>query len=191
MNPPISLSVMKVAALCVARRSVYHQLADVECFDSARDVRSFEGGMPVVCHAPCGPWSAYCAHQSRASAELKELGPLCASWLAECGGVLEHPAHSRLFDFCYLPKPAGGLRIRRRGELWSIEVDQAWWGYNQTKTTWLCFSGVEPREITLPLRLHEPKGDRRRQQVMSHNQRAATSPALAQWLVDVARRTRI
>lgn len=46
---------MKVAVLCVAPKSVYHSLKDVECYDINRDVRTFEGGMPVVGHPPFAP----------------------------------------------------------------------------------------------------------------------------------------
>ena len=51
-----------VAALCVAPNSLYKTMPGVECYDQARDVRSFTGGMPVVAHPPCRAWSAYTAH---------------------------------------------------------------------------------------------------------------------------------
>ena len=86
-----------VAVLCVSKNSIYKRIERVEAFDLARDARTFGGGMPVVAHPPCRSWSAYCAHQAKPLAGEKELGPLCVAWLRECGGVLEHPAHSRLF----------------------------------------------------------------------------------------------
>jgi hypothetical protein len=45
--------------------------------------------------------------------------------------------------------------------------------------------------LVLPYREHDSRageGDRRRQQKMSKHQRAATTPELAQWLVDAARK---
>lgn len=173
-----------VAVLCVAKKSVYKGIEGVEAYDPNRDVRTFAGGMPVVCHPPCRSWSAYCAHQAKPLPGEKELGPLCVKWLKECGGVLEHPAHSRLWDECGLPKPGWTANMN---DLWSIEVSQAWWGDTRTKNTWLCFSKINPLFITYPFRLHESEGDRRRWQLMGKQQRSATHPSLAQWLVDAAR----
>jgi hypothetical protein len=155
----------------------------VDCYDIKRDVRTFAGGMPVVGHPPCRSWSAYCAHQAKPMPGEKDLGPLVVEWLRKCGGILEHPAHSRLFDHCGLPKP--GQEARR--ELWSAEVSQSWWGDTRTKTTWLCFFGISPLDVHWPLRLHSATGDRRRWQVMSKHQRSATHPAMAEWLVATAR----
>lgn len=174
-----------VAALCVAAKSVYRSLQNVECYDLRRDVRTFAGGMPVVAHPPCRSWSAYCAHQSKPLPGEKELGPLCVEWLRKCGGVLEHPAHSRLFDATGLPKPG-----ETKDGLWTVEVLQAWWGDSRTKKTWLCFSGIGKATVQFPIRLHDPSGDRRRWQLLNSTSRSATVPAMAEWLVDVARRSR-
>lgn len=174
-----------VAVLCVASKSVYHSLPGVEAFDPKRDVRTFAGGMPVVAHPPCRSWSAYCAHQAKPEPGEKDLGPLCVDWLRKCGGVLEHPAHSRLWDACRLPKPGWS---HSRG-LWSAEVLQAWWGDTRSKSTWLCFFGISPLDVEWPLRLHDANGDRRRWQVMSKTQRSATTEAMARWLVETARKT--
>lgn len=174
-----------VGVLCVAGNSVYKTIPGVDVWDKARDVRGFTGGMPVVAHPPCRTWSAYTAHQAKAPAGEKELGLLCADHLRRWGGVLEHPAHSRLFSAAGLPMP--GQRI---GDLFTMLVWQAWWGYPMRKATWLCFSRIDIRNLVLPYRHHDSasgEGDRRRQQVMSHNQRSATHPALAEWLVQAAR----
>jgi hypothetical protein len=173
----------RVAVLCAARNSVYKGLDGVEVFDIDRDARTYCGGLPVVCHPPCRAWSAYCAHQAKPLPGEKDLAPMCVSRLRECGGVLEHPAHSRLWDELSLPKPSEP----QRDGLWAMAVKQAWWGDSRTKATWLLFSGVCPNDIEVPLRLHNPAGDRRRWQVMSKHQRAATCPAFAKWLIGVAR----
>lgn len=169
-----------VAVLCVAPQSIYHSLPDVECYDKNRDVRTFTGGMPVVAHPPCRSWSAYCAHQAKPEPGEKELGPLCVDWLRQCGGVLEHPAHSRLFAHCNLPKPG-----EVKDNLWTVAVSQAWWGDTRLKKTWLCFSSIPA--VTVPMRPHDVAGDRRRWQVMCKAQRSATHPEFAKWLVETAR----
>lgn len=180
--------VKPVAVLCCAPESVYYSIPGVECFDLNRDVRSFTGGSSIVAHPVCAPWSAFCSHQWKPVDGVKDLGPLCVEWLKKCAGILEHPAYSRLFQACDLPMPG-----HRKGDLWTLEVSQAWWGYSMLKKTWLVFNGIEPDEVipTIPRRHHNSKdgeGDRRRQQKMIKHQRAATVPSMARWLVETARR---
>lgn len=172
-----------VAVLCCSPKSAYQKLPNVECYDQNRDVRTFAGGMRVVAHPPCRSWSAYCAHQAKPEPGEKELGPLCVEWLKKCGGVLEHPAHSRLWDACKLPKP-GWTHSR---DLWSMEVLQGWWGDSRSKVTWLLFAGISPNDIRVLYRFVDAAGDRRRWQLMSKTQRSATHPAMAEWLVNAAR----
>jgi len=156
----------------------------VEIYDRNRDARTFPGGMPVIAHPPCRSWSAYCAHQAKPEPGEKELGLWCCEQLRTWGGVLEHPAHSRLFAAADLPKPGEP----ERDGLWSIAVLQAYWGDTRRKATWLCFSGVEKSAIVIPFCLRASDfGDRRRWQVMSHQQRSATVPAFSAWLVEAAR----
>jgi hypothetical protein len=171
-----------VAVLCVSRKSVYHRLSDVECYDASRDAYSFLGGCPVVTHAPCRAWSAFTSHQAKPLPGEKELAIFCAQRLRECGGVFEHPAHSRAFAACCLP-----VAGQSKGDLWTIEVWGAEFGFRLLKRTWLCFSGVSPRDVKLPARLVPHGGDRRREQLMSRNQRAATTLEMAEWLVNIAR----
>lgn len=172
-----------VAVLCVARNSIYKELPGVDAYDCDRDARTFAGGLPIVAHPPCRAWSAFCSHQAKPVEGEKDLAPMCVDWLKQCGGVLEHPAHSRLWDHCNLPKPG---KPERDG-YWSISVKQCWWGDTRSKNTWLLFHGVEPSQVELPFALHSAYGDRRRWQVMSRHQRAATPRAFAEWLVGVAR----
>lgn len=174
-----------IAVLCAGPRSIYKGMMDIEVYDKVRDARTFLGGMPVLAHPPCRAWSAYCAHQAKPEPGEKDLGPMCVEWLRRDGGILEHPAHSRLFDFCKLPRPG----VTSRADIWTAEVLQAWWGDTRTKTTWLCFFGIRPNLVSVPLKLHDPKGDRRRWQVMSHAQRSATVPEFAKWLVHTTRFT--
>ena len=174
----------RIAVLCAARNSVYKDIQDVDVYDIERDCRTFPGGMPVVAHPPCRAWSAYCAHQAKPLPGEKELGPFCVEKVKENGGILEHPAHSRLWEHCELPKPGW----ESRGDSWSMAVSQAWWGDTQTKETWLFIVGIYPDELEIPFRLHHPAGDRRRWQLMSKNQRAATSQSMAIWLVETARK---
>ena len=176
-----------VAALCVKPRSVYFSLPNVVCYDERRDVRSFAGGMPVIAHPPCRAWSAFCAHQAKPLPGEKELGPLCVGWLRKCGGVLEHPAHSRLFEFCGLPLPGN-----QPSEIWAVEVLQTWWGGHTgtRKRTWLVFFGIPPKSIRLPLALLADRDEKRLWQIMRRSSRSETCAEMAMWLVDAARKAR-
>lgn len=171
-----------VAVLCAAPNSVYNSIPGVDVYDRSRDCRSFTGDAPVVAHPPCRSWSAFCRHQAKPEPGEKELGPWCVERVRENGGVLEHPAYSLLWNHCKLPLPGQGMR---QG-LWSACVSQAWWGDVRSKNTWLLFSRISIAEVEIPFRLHSPKGDRRRWQVMSKHQRAATPPAMAKWFVETA-----
>lgn len=170
-----------VAVLCCSKRSVYKSFEGVDCYDIDRDARTFTGGFPVVAHPPCRSWSAYCAHQAKPLPREKELAPMCVLWLMRCGGVLEHPAHSRLWDAMELPKPG-----ERKYGLHCVAVQQCWWGDSRTKNTWLLFSRVDLSKVNFPPK-RETNGDRRTWQLMSKEQRSATHPEFARWLVEVAR----
>lgn len=172
-----------VSVLCAARNSVYKGMQDVDVFDIQRDARSFCGETSVVCHPPCRSWSAYCSHQAKPMPGEKDLGPWCVEQVKRCGGVLEHPAHSRLWDHCGLPR----VGDPERDGMFSMWLEQSWFGDTRTKNTWLFLVGVDREKLTIPFRLHNPNGDRRRWQCMSKNQRAATSFEMAEWLVSAAR----
>jgi hypothetical protein len=172
----------RIAALCVSPRSPWRKMPGVECYTKNHPVELFRGGMPIVAHPPCRAWSAFTRHQARPSPGEKELGPLCVHWLLECGGILEHPAHSRLFYEFGLPLPG-----KSQGELWTRYVEQSWWGDTRSKGTWLCFCRIEPRHVFWPLSLHDPRGDRARWDRLSKAGRSKTPPRMVQWLAGVAR----
>lgn len=179
----------KVAVLCVAKNSVYKQIPHCDVYDIDRDARTFPGGMPVVAHPPCRLWSAYCAHQAKSEnpeAE-KALGIWCVVQVNKFGGVVEQPAHSRLWDTCGLPKPGWAVDVRNHG--FSIELPQFWFGDPREKSTWLWFNGVLPCDLPrIPFRLKPEGGDRRIWQLMSSkNQRERTPIAFAEWLVQCAK----
>lgn len=138
-----------------------------------------------MAHPPCRAWSAYCGHQAKPEPGEKELGPLCVEWLRKEGGVLEHPAHSRLFRACGLPEPG-----KRRGDFFTLPVMQAWWGFDLPKKTWLVLCGVDPRQLEIPWS-EVPAGAHAAWKRKSKHQRAATCDELAHWLVSVARTARV
>ncbi len=190
-----------IAALYIDPRGPYPKLEDVDAWDAARDARLYEGPYPVVAHPPCGPWSSL-KHLSKMGVIEHAMAPGAVSTVRRFGGVLEHPATSKLWDWCKLPKP--GAPADSFG--FSIEVDQCDWGHVARKTTWLYICGLRgelppmpaPREPT-----HWCSGSRGATRsdgsprsgspvppgikVCSAAQRRRTPPAFALWLLELAR----
>ena len=167
-------SMQTVAILCAARNSVYKTLRAVDVYDEQRDARTFPGGMPVVAHPPCRLWSAFCRHQAKSPDPETEmdLGLWCVEQVQRCGGVLEQPAHSGLFEMA--------------GVVPTVTLCQSDWGHTEIKATWLYVRGCGGQFPPLP-RLRGVAGSRRKWQRKSKNQRSATPPDFAHWLVDLAR----
>lgn len=185
---PSAFTIRDVAALCISGRSIYKHLPGVLAYDVGRDAFSFKGGMPVVAHPPCRCWSRFLSNQAKPPDRFREmsLGRWCVEKVIENGGVLEHPAHSGLFEVLGLPTPN---RQRVDPFLFSIEVRQADFGFPTEKRTWLLIAGVPissmPPMPTLPAtpRLFgtcQKPG-------LSQAGRSRTMQPFAEWLCQVAR----
>lgn len=180
-----SLACSPVAILCAAPRSVYKKMPGLEVFDQKRDMRTFKGGMPVVAHPPCAQWSTL-RHLVKPDPESKALALRCLDLVCELGGVLEHPVGSLLW------RELGG----RPGFL--FVADQHWWGFRARKRTGFYIVGVDPKDLpvvpySLDLPTHTIAGwffKERRIPGLWDAAAAATVPALAEWLVAVARSSR-
>lgn len=175
-----------VAVLFASRVSIYHELADelnLEVYDEPRDARTFTGGMPIVAHPPCRSWSAYTAHQSKPQPGERQLALWCVEQLRKYGGVLEQPAHSRLFEASNIPRPSDNAKDNE----WSAQVWQSWWGFEIRKRTWLAFFHVSQSAVEFPFALWDQYPDRKIWNKKSTNNRARTCEAMARWLVDAAR----
>ena len=179
------LDLKPIAALCVSGRSIYKYLPGVEVFDKRRDARQFAGNMPVVAHPPCRLWSKYLSHQAKSPApeEEKELGRWCVRTVLKCGGVLEQPAHSKLWKEMNLPMPS---EPAREGIL-TIYIEQSWFGYASRKPTWLLVCGVPIRELpAIPFSL--VKARHANSPGLSSFARSRTVKPFAEWLCQIARR---
>lgn len=178
---------MKVAVLCCARRSHYKYMRDVEAYDVARDARSWAGGMPVVAHPPCRCWSRNLARFAKPldrDAEMA-LGVWCVEQVRRWGGVVEQPAHSRLWEFCGLPLP-GARPSDPFG--YSLYVEQGWFGFATRKPTWLYVSGVPSSYVPeIPFAFERPWGPKLEQ--LSRASASRTVPVFGHWLCDVARQS--
>ena len=203
---------MTVAALYVDPRGPYPAIrerlrvdyamglthSNIDCWDAARDARRYDGPHPVVAHPPCGPWGRL-RHLYRGNEH--DCAPRAVEQVRRWGGVLEHPAGSKLWGACFLPPP-GFVPDSIGG--YSIEVDQCEWGHVARKRTWLYLVGV-PREMLEPppFQDREPThrigsstcgkvdGTRYRPdsnlKSASAEQRRRTPPLFAEYLVRLAR----
>jgi hypothetical protein len=194
-----------IAALYIDPRGPYPTLPGVECWDAARDARTYDGPHPIVAHPPCGPWGRF-RHLSRR--DNPQLAIRAVAQVRACGGVLEHPAGSLLWRELRLPLP-GELPDAYGGR--TIEVCQCDWGHVARKRTWLYLVGVDlaalvmppPREPTHWISGFRNSSGRSPERyarsgcsvppgikVCSAQQRRRTPRAFAEWLVSLARSTR-
>lgn len=127
-----------VAALFVDPKGPYVGVPGVDAWDELRDATLYDGPWPVVAHPPCGPWGSL-RHLCSRPHDAK-CGPIAVDLVRRWGGVLEHPARSRLFDALSLPRP-GELPDAWGGQ--TLRVDQVDYGHAARKPTWLYCVGVD------------------------------------------------
>ena len=134
----------------------------------------------------------------------KDLARWAVARVREFGGVLEHPKGSRLWEDQQLPAPGK----KDAHGCWTLGISQHWWGHRATKLTLLYICGCDPSdippmpELVLGGGTHVIAQDTRRgnggkrlgpgdlgwHPFVSHPEREKTPPALATWLVELARR---
>jgi len=184
---------VRPAVLFVRRDSDYKTM-DCDVYDIDRDARTFRGGQSVVAHPPCRLWSTLRAF-STAPIEEKELAVLAVDQVRQWGGVLEHPINSTLWSHIPLPDR---LDVDAWGGF-TIPIAQWWFGHRAAKWTKLYICGCAPSRLPpMPFRL----GDADRvvtnrsglrsgmpgfKREVTKRERDATPPALAEWLLAVAR----
>jgi hypothetical protein len=187
---------MTMAVLFARADSIYKTLPGCDVWDAERDARNWPGGAPVVAHPPCRAWGQF-AMFAKPREDERALAPWAIEQIRANGGVLEHPAGSKLWRELNLPEPGKG-----RDEFggWSMGVHQHWFGHRAEKRTKLYIVGCGPLDVpVVPLRLDYPthvigdvgragKGNRPE---VSKAEREHTPPEFARWLVDLARRCKV
>lgn len=168
---------MRVAALFTRPESVYGQLG-ADCFDSNRDARTFDLACPVIAHPPCRAWGKL-SHFAKPRSDERDLAWFALWVVRHCGGVLEHPATSRLW------REAGivpGKRDEFGGLL--VPVDQLAYGHRAQKRTGLYLVGcdITPQLAVVPASAVVEN--------MCRAERERTPPELARVLVEAARSVR-
>lgn len=188
-----------VTVLYVDKRGPYPKLV-AEWFDEHRNAETFGGRCPVVAHPPCGPYSRLRALNRY---QRPEHALHAVDVVRREGGVLEHPAQSRLWRVRDLPFP-NCLPDSFGG--WTLEIDQCRFGHVARKRSWIYIVGCSREDLPAipPARQpthwcsggrRERTGARGRQtlvpagiKVASAQQRRRTPVDFALWLIEVASR---
>lgn len=202
-----------VVGLYVDRKGPYWSLLGHEnVWMIERDARLYDGPHPVVAHPPCGPWGRL-KHQYKGTEH--DCAPRAVEQVRACGGVLEHPAGSLLWDECFFesrynfPLPEPGLSDPCG---FTIEINQCDFGHVARKRTWLYIVGLRPSQLPPMPEPREPthwvSGRKQTEagtalarekgwlggaapagiKICSALQRRITPVAFAEWLIEVARR---
>ena len=186
---------MTVAVLFARADSIYKSLPGCDVWDAERDARNWPGGCSVIAHPPCRAWGVF-AMFAKPREDEKALAVWAVEQVREFGGVLEHPAGSKLWPTLELPEQ--GYRDNFGG--WTLPIHQHWFGHRAQKKTKLYIVGCNPKDIpAMPMRLDEPThviGDVGRaangtnRPEVSKAEREHTPPELARWLVNLAEKCR-
>lgn len=187
----MSQTLKAVAVLFARSDSVYKSLPGCDVYDIERDARTWPGMSPVVAHPPCRAWGRLRTF-AHPRPDEKALGPLAVSFVRRFGGVLEHPAESTLWGTLLMPWPG---RAPDQFGGWTMAVDQFHFGHRAQKPTWLYIVGVHPDDLPpVPFRDGRPTHCIRPAAGSSlpsvpKPEREHTPVHLAEWLVEVARRS--
>jgi hypothetical protein len=184
---------MQVAVLFAREDSIYKKISGCDVYDIQRDARTFKGGAPVVAHPPCRAWGVFSMF-AKPREDEKVLAPWAIEQVRENGGVLEHPAGSKLWPAFELPEPGQG---RDKFGGWTLGIHQHWWGHRAEKKTRLYIVGCEPKNIPeLPMTLDYPthvigdvgRAGKNKRPEVTKAEREHTPELLALWLYDLASR---
>lgn len=188
------LTAVTVAVLFARHDSVYKSLPGTDVWDETRDALKWLGGAPVACHPPCGKWGRL-RKFSKAPESEKDLGRFAVRAVRSSGGVLEHPALSTLWGDQKMPAPSKG-----RDEFggYTISMPQWWFGHRANKASWFYIVECEPAmlpEVTLKLGEADfcirPSKSYPRLPSVTKPEREHTPLALAEWLLETARRCKV
>lgn len=139
-----------IAALYVETGGVYFNLPGVDPWDRTRDARTCRLRIPAVAHPGCERWGRF-YHGSTRKPHQFQLGDdegrfaSGLTYVRNNGGVLEHPAGSKAWEWFGLNKPWQGSGWIKADEFggWTCQVDQKHYGHEAPKPSWLYAVGCD------------------------------------------------
>lgn len=174
----------EVAVLYARSNSIYNTIDGVDVWDKKRDARLYRGNYPVIAHPPCGQWGRL-RQFAIPNEEEKAFAIHAVNQVRRCGGVLEHPRSSTLWEAMKLPL---SNQVDEYGG-WTMGIKQGWAGHNAIKSTWLYIVGCE--FVRLPgITFETNVVANKTVNNMGRAEREATPRDLALWLVELAKRCR-
>jgi hypothetical protein len=139
----------KIAALFVETNGVYY-IDDIDCYDINRDARLYNDNLPVIAHPPCQLWGnmAFVNYKRWGGEHNKPFNDngcfeSALNNVNRCGGVLEHPAKTRAFEYYGINKPKH-IGWNKYDDYYVCEVWQSAYGHKANKATWLYYKGNNP-----------------------------------------------
>jgi hypothetical protein len=153
---------MTIAALYCEEQGIYSEIDGIDLWGISRDARKYDGPYKVIAHPPCQRWGRFWHGSTRKPHQYKlgdDGGCFAAALEAvrRWGGVLEHPAYSKAWEFFGLRKPpiSGGWVSGPYG--YTCHVEQGHYGHISRKATWLLASEVNLPDLIWgpsPQRIH-------------------------------------
>lgn len=114
---------MCVSVLFARKDSIYKSL-NCDVWDKERDATKWPGGNPVIAHPPCRAWGQL-RHMAKPSACEAQYALWAVQQVRKFGGVLEHPARSKLWEVAKLPE---GDKTAEYGGF-TLPIYQSWFGH--------------------------------------------------------------
>ena len=133
---------MMYTALFVRKDSSYKNRDTWDVYDEDRDALTYDSSSPVVCHPPCRTWGRLSHLATNARPNEASLALWSIKKIRLNGGILEHPAGSRLF----------GKHLPDVGETddhggFTILIDQYDFGHVAHKKTKLYICGIDRSQL--------------------------------------------
>jgi hypothetical protein len=150
-----------IAALFVETNGIYFNHSEIEPWDINQDARNYNGNFPVIAHPPCQLWGnmAFVNYKRWGGEHNKPFNDggcfkFALDTVNRCGGVLEHPAKTRAFEYYGIQKP-NKIGWSNFENYWVCEVWQSAYGHRANKATWLYYVG---KNAPFELNWERPKG---------------------------------
>lgn len=167
--------------------SVYDELY-CDTYPIERNALTCKSSRPAIYHPPCRTWG-----RLRQFTHFHPGEHLLAVWsiirIWRYGGVLEHPAGSKLWSLMGLSMP--GSKADINGGI-SLSVNQSWFGHKCEKNTWVYIKGLSINEVpSFPLSFdlieysisHTKKNSKLKE--VTRKYRNSTPVKFAEWLIDI------
>jgi hypothetical protein len=178
-----------IAVLFARDDSRYKQLDGYDVYDIHRDARNYCKSYPVIAHPPCRAWGML-SHMANPRPDEKQLAYFALAQVRLNGGVLEHPAGSKLWKEAPLPMPNefadefGGF---------TILINQYDFGHVASKPTHLYICGIDYKDLPpIPKRdgvpLKSMTGQVPNTKRCTQYEREYTPDALIDWMTEVCKR---